>query len=190
MRDSAGHKEIYQATAQGHLQWPAINIFKGMKVATPSLPAYPQMGLGGEAKLPAAKCGKQPNPYLSCGGVGREGGGRWLLLQVGSQPLPPHLYLISEDSPVPPVPGPDPRQGSISPPSPKQRATKERHSKRPWSAVTETLFSRERLRKWFEQPYYKIKMYPPTPWKEIRERQARKKSSKKKCAKGLERKGC
>lgn len=68
-----------------------------MKVATPSLPAYPQMGLGGEAKLPAAKCGKQPNPYLSCGGVGREGGGRWLLLQVGSQPLPPHLYNIVID---------------------------------------------------------------------------------------------
>lgn len=97
------------------------------------------------------------------GGEGREGGGRWLLLQVGSQPLPPHLYLISGDSPVLPVPGLDPRQGAISPPSPKQRATKERHSKRPRSAVTETLFSRERLRKWFEQPYYKIKMYPPTP---------------------------
>ena len=89
-----------------------------MKAATPSLPAYTQMGLGGEAKLPAGKCGKQPNPYLSWEGgrgEGREGGGRWLLLQVGAQPLPPYLYLISGDSPVLPVPGPDPRQGAISP---------------------------------------------------------------------------
>lgn len=61
---------------------------------------------GEGAELPAGRVGGSLTLIFPVG----PGQGGWMLLQVWAPPPPTSLYLISGDSPVPSVPGPDPWQ--------------------------------------------------------------------------------